>query len=326
MKKTFSLAAASLLRNYFEEAETSTYANRKFGLEIETLVVHEITKEIISRDTSQNILLSLIEDFKWELKGKFRETYGEIKKDGFILKYDVGWNLFELVTPVELVSRCEVLFDRTMIRLQEFYRAADKLEAAPLFTYTDGDESHALIESTEMDALYLELNSAAINYLGHIAAIHYNIDLTSIEEGIRAIQIINSYYKEKNYPLPESLYYWNKFMTLSRANYESERFGAPPEDFEDYIKKLASLRVYMNSNGGGLYLQKPPQMIDENMNVDLDVFVTYVWWWTRFRVRNNKLVLEIRNIPRQTDSDIASAFGVLCDRLDFKDQESNSRN
>jgi len=311
MKPEASLGAVSLLKQYFESALVCKATNRHFGVEIETLFVDSVTEKPISKECSQGIMLGLVKNFDWRVQGQFRDVYGELVKDEFILKYDVGCNLFEMVTPaVRLLSK-ESLFARMQGYLNELYEVARSLKAQPLFKHCDYDTSNTVLESTEMDSLYWDLNGPAIIYLGHIAAIHYNIDLTSIEEGMSMMKRVLNLSEQKNWPPPESLQYWKEFMESSVAKYESKRFGPPPVDYDEYLTTLGSLRVFMNNGEQGLFLERPPKTLEECSTADLNLFVTYVWWWVRFRVRNDKLVLEIRTVPRQKDADIVTNFNEI---------------
>lgn len=100
-------------------------------------------------------------------------------------------------------------------------------------------------------------------------------------------------------------------MRLSVAGYEPERFGPPPTDFEAYLAALARLKLFMNRGGESFALLKPPRTLDAVDDPDLDWFVTFVWWWTRLRVRSGRLVLEVRPVPRSTDADLAAVFAEL---------------
>jgi hypothetical protein len=71
---------------------------------------------------------------------------------------------------------------------------------------------------------------------------------------------------------------------------------------------LASLKAYFKADLDGVFLLQPPQPLYEVPDADLELFVSYVWWWTRLRVRNSKLVLELRAIPRGNDEDLLSAL------------------
>lgn len=79
-----------------------------------------------------------------------------------------------------------------------------------------------------------------------------------------------------------------------------------PTSFNDLYKSvLTRLRCYVNREDDHYWLLDPPVLLAAAPHVDLDLFVTYVWWWTRLRVRRGQLVLEVRAIPRRADASLA---------------------
>jgi hypothetical protein len=296
------------IQRYFDSAiKTSTYG-RHIGVEIETLAVDACNRLPISIVQSQRIIQTLIAQYEWKPIAVFQGVCGAICKHDFIVNYDLGANLFELNTPPVPMREANALLRDIYARQGELYSCMRRCGSEPLFEHHDGHSSHTLIESTPMDRLYWQLNGPALGYLAHIAAVHISIDLQSIEEGMDWIGRLEAHWRNKGWPLPESQSHWKKFVEESWAMHELARYGSPPLEWDRYMDLLASLKAYFKADLDGVFLLQPPQPLYEVPDADLELFVSYVWWWTRLRVRNSKLVLELRAIPRGNDEDLLSAL------------------
>lgn len=305
------------LRDYFIEAQTCSSSNRHFGIELETLFVNKEDNKPISLQVSQKMMQDMVCLYKWQVIVEYHGFISEITNEGYCLKYDVGWNLFELTTPAVPVLQSNNLFATLAKYIKNLYSCAEQHNAVSLKGYCDNNKSNTLIPATELEELYLELNGNSLTYLGHIAAIHYNIDLTSVQEGMSWISILETMYANQGWPPPESQYYWNCFLQESEANYEPQRYGPAPQNFEEYLSCLSNFKVFLNKVNNKVFLETPPPTFKNCFEVDLNWFVTFVWWWTRLRVRNNKLVLEIRAVPRGNDSEISLNFNNIRSELRF---------
>src|SRR6266487_2343478 len=98
------------LDNYFYSARTTDGGNRTFGIEIETLFVDRVTRNPIDERCSQLLMSHLASTGKWKPKTIFNGYILEMTVNGYVLKYDVGFNLLEITTPTALVSSKEALF------------------------------------------------------------------------------------------------------------------------------------------------------------------------------------------------------------------------
>jgi len=88
-----------------------------------------------------------------------------------------------------------------------------------------------------------------LKVLGHIAAVQYTIDLCSIDEGIEFIKLLNKFYIKKQWPSGSVSRIWKNYIKYSKADFETNRFGPPPESFKDYCEGMAGLKVFMNRQG-----------------------------------------------------------------------------
>ncbi len=296
------------LIKYFQQAKTTKSSKRTLGLEIETLFISK--GQPISMKISQAIMSELIQKFLWNENTKTNRIITNIEKDGFNIIYDLGWNLFELTSPPYLLSQHKKLIQKCEEKLQELYRCASKYGAEPIFGPFDGFHNKTLIIPDKRDEIWLKLDGPVLKELGHIASVHYNLSLSSIAEGMRLIKNINTLYRKLNIP-PESVRQaWEKYIKNSWAKYEIDRYAVPPETFDQYCYKLSRFKVVMNIKKNKLIREKGEAFytLDE---VDIDLFLRSVWWWTRLRKRNGKLILEIRGFPRQSDKNIQDDLKLI---------------
>ena len=84
-----------------------------------------------------------------------------------------------------------------------------------------------MIIPDKRDRVWLDLDGPALFYLGHIAAIHINIDLVSIEEGEKWINKLNLFYEEAKWPAKENLLFWKKYIDESRVGYDFDESAFP---------------------------------------------------------------------------------------------------
>lgn len=295
------------LYNYFYSAHTTDGGSRTFGIEIETLFVDRVTRSPIDERCSQLLMSHLAGTGEWKPKGISNGYILEMAVNGFVLKYDVGFNLLEITTPTALVSRKEALFTRLGERLEELYSAAASVNAEGVTSHCDGSTAATIVLRSTNNFLDFYLNGESIANLTHIAAVHYNIDLESVEQGFTWMHKLTSYFKNRDWPPSESRHYWEAFLAGSPARYEPERYGASPEP-DDYLRTLARLKVYKNRVTSEPFLENPPRQFYKCQQVDIEEFLASVWWWSRLRVRNGRLVLEIRAVPRNNDERLRTDF------------------
>jgi hypothetical protein len=298
------------LESYFLSTTTFSQHERCFGIEIETLVCDSLTKRPISRLTSQQMMSSLVAR-GWSVVLTRNDLISEIQKSNMRLRYDCGWNMFELITPAMRVADAAGLFADLNCTMREFNEVTAELGAFPLQSYYDGDTSDTQLLATRLDELYVPLNGAAIVHLCHVAAVHFNFDVRTVDEGFSWIRRLNAFYSRMQWPPPESRAAWHRFIDESIANYEMDRYGPPPESLKEFCAKLGSFRVYVDFVGDDWQLVQPARPFVERGANNMDMFVSYVWWWSRFRIRNGRLTLELRAPPRTKDSDVEATFGVL---------------
>ena len=304
------------LYRYFFSADTTDADKRTFGIEVETLFVDEVTHHPIDYRRSQQLMSQLVSGGKWRPRIVDKGSYTELSADGFALKYEVGSNLLEITTPAVTVSHKDMLFSLLGKHLEQLYSAAASVNAVSCESHYDGSTETALVLNSKSSFLDFDLNGDSFAHLAHIAAVHFNIDLESVYQGLQWMRQMTSYFEMRDWPLPESRHCWQMFLAQSPAGYEVERYGKPP-DADEYLRTLAGLRVYKNRTLSEPFLENPPRPFYECEQVDIDLFVASVWWWSRLRVRHERLVLEIRAVPRSSDGRLRSDFEDIRRFLNF---------
>jgi len=284
------------LRQHFENAKCCIPQNRQIGIEIETLFVDQ-NRRPIDKQTSQKILTILAGNFNWAVDQIKNGYITQLSKDGFILIYELGCNNLELYTPTYHFedSSIFITMDMLMAMLKE---AAHMCQATPLHVSWDEHLDDNLMIPDKRDEIWVEVDGSALLGLGHIASIQFNIDLCSIEEGMGFIKELNHLYTQMHWPHEANFRIWRDYIKNSLANYEHDRYAPAPASFEIYIKRLSQMKVIMQKNGNGLQICRPAKSFAQTNVKDIEMFLRSVWWYTRFRVRNGKLVLEIRDIDR----------------------------
>ncbi len=294
---------------------TCASTNRQIGIEVETLVI-DSNNQPITRQTSQTMFQWLIDQQSWQAtshKGGFVIT---LQKGDFTLLYELGWNNLELTTPA--MTSLPKLLEQTTAALSELNEATNATGSKILPASYDGCVGQdTLMLPDDRDRIWVDLDGPALSVLGHIASVHLNIDLTSIEEGLaltaRYLELFER--GEDGWPDAATQDIRNRYITESTADYEPDRYGNPPLTFDAYCQRLAEMKVVMNQGVNGLEIASPARPFAANKEVDIDLFLRSIWWRTRLRVRGDKLVLELRDIPRTTDEQLKKDVMMVCKHL-----------
>lgn len=288
--------------NYFETASVCNPKERMLGIEIESLFVNSTTKNPITLEVSQKIWKKLVENHGWRVTETKNGMLVKLSKDDYQLVYELGWNNFELNTPAFCITDKTELFRSVANILQSFKEAANNFDAEILFSGYDQSISSTLILPDERDKIWIELDGEeALSILGHIACVHYNLDLSSVDEGFEFMELLKPMYQEKNWFENGNAWAWKKYIKKSKAEYAADRYGIPPmNNLEQYCSSLAGFNVVMNKrkDNGRLFIPETNIPAGETSKFDMELFLRSVWWVYRLRVRDGKLVLEIRDVPR----------------------------
>lgn len=286
------------LAAYFQGAKVCG-RDRKLGIETETLFV-DAQYQPISYLISQGMMQYLRDILGWHMAAQKNGVIVRLEKTGFAISYELGWNNFELTTPA--YDLAEDVFREHDQMLKELYWAGERYAAQPLVGSAQGSWDHhfsdTLMIPDQRDKIWLKLDGEALFGLGHIAAVHFNLDLKSISEGMAWIRKLNYFFVEVGWPPLHNLSVWQKYIKESLASYNEHRYGPAPDDFEEYCHILSSFAVVMERQGGDLQIANPPLPFCRRQNPDIDLFLRSVWWYPRLRVRSGNLVLEIRDVPR----------------------------
>ncbi len=296
------------------------WSKRKIGLEIESLFIDRTTGLPITKEVSQRMYLRLVGEQGWKMEEIKGDMVTKISCGGTDLIVDLGWNNFELITPTWSSDEFKTKgIDSIQTRLEDVYKAAEHYNACPSGTSYDGHaDKNTLAVPDERDDIWTKLDGPVLCVLGHIASVHVNIDLKSVDEGFEFIRRLNQYYDKVNWPPRPVRDAWDKYIAESAAGYEVGRYGPPPESFPQYLKQLAKYKVFMNKNGkSGLKQVKNPKVFHDTLPIDYELFLRSVWWWSRLRVRRNNLVLEVRAIPRGNDADLRQDVENVLSLLDL---------
>lgn len=299
------------IKRHFENAMVCQPDTRMAGIETESLFVNAADGQTISLEKSQKIMKKLVE-FGYSIEEEKNSLITKVKKEGIFVSYDLGWNNFEIITPPILVSKINVLFTIHDKALKELRLAGKHSGARMLELSHDNSLSDTLIIPDKRDEIWLELDGPALYGVGHISCIHYNIDLTSIEEGMEWIKKMMAFYQQDRqvpWPAKANKHIWEEYISNSFAQYEKDRYGPSPADFESYCNKLAGYKVVMNKVNDNLSIADPVLSFAKTKEADIDLFLRSVWWWARLRVRGGNLVLEIRDIPRSLEA--SKSFWII---------------
>jgi len=283
------------LRAHFENAVCSYPSQRQIGLEIETLIIDSESKPIDPL-TSQNLMRRLANQYGWQIMEIKNGQIVKLQKHGFRLIYELGWSNFELISPAFGLD--QDFLRKTRFILNMISQAAQDLKARALEKSWDRFRSNTLMMPDRRDEIWLALDGPALFGLGHIASIQFNIDLASIDEAMDWIKKLTGLYERKNWPFVHNFQIWRDYIANSTAKYEKSRYALPPKTFEQYLKQLSELKVVMHQHNGTMQIAADPQPFSASPQVNIELFLRSVWWYFRLRVRNRKLVLEIRDIPR----------------------------
>jgi hypothetical protein len=299
-----------LLSEYFNASRKCVPASRKIGLEVETLYVDAKTGAPIPRGTSQSMMRWLTRSGGWTIETEVDGCITELRRDGFSLLYEAGWNLFEVVTPPVQVGEIDQLLHGLLACLSSVHKAADSAGGVPVFYHCDNSLENTVVRLSELEALLWNLNGPAMGILAHIASVHLNIDLTSIDEGIEWIRQSNRMFSDRLWPPRESLLYWTLFLSSSTAQYEASRVGPAPEGWAEYLTALSKHRSYALHEAGKWHVPEARARFPKSFHDDeeIDMFLAFIWWWSRLRVRGGMLTIEVRAIPRGLDSDIKTVI------------------
>ena len=286
------------IEGYFQKAEVSEGGTKRMvGVETETLLIDKSTLQPISMEISQMIMRDLTLFGGWKVHEEKDGKIVCVERESSLIFYELGWNNFELVSPAYQIDNSNFMSEHEN-HLAQLGFTAQKFDAIATEKSWDKSLGNTLMLPDKRDKVWIDLDGEALFGLGHIASIHFSVDLTSIEEGESWIAKINELFAKNSWPPKENFTIWQDYIKNSLARYEYGRYGHAPKDFSEYCKKMSEYKVVMNTNGSGPYRIANPVPFYSTSDVDINLFVRSVWWWTRYRVRGNKLVLEIRDIPR----------------------------
>ncbi len=307
---------ASNLAQYFTRAKTCTPSSRMFGVEVETLFVKADSAEPISFDQSQAMMRAMSQLPGWKIQEESNGVVVEVGNGQFSLMYELGWSNLELNTPPARIEEYKGLLKETYQVLGQLKQAGTNVGAKALTKHYDGlTDANTLLMPDKRDQIWLELDGEILQSLGHIACVQYTIDVTSIEEAFDFVQVLQPLRNANGWPATESEQIWRSYIDKSKAGYETNRYGATPTCFDKYWRELLRKKVFMDRKNSQPARRIPALSVATEPPRDMDLFLRSVWWWERLRVRDGKLMLEIRDIPRQGDDMIAKNWQLIKNRL-----------
>ncbi len=301
---------------YFATARTCTAQERRVGVEVETLYTQANQPEAaISREVSQRLMRQLTHE-GWRVAEERGGLVTALARGSHRLFYELGWNNFELVNAPAPVSSFEAdaLLDLTQ-SLEQVETAAKRLGAQPVRGPRANAETVAntLVLPDARDRIWLALDGSCLMVLGHVASVHYSVDLTSLEEGLVFIQRLQRLFEAQRWPSPRTADLWQRYISEAHAGYEPDRYGPAPESLVGYLTRLAKIRPVMRRHDGHVAptSRVGPLPIEQWNREDFDLFCRSVWWHCRLRVRGANLVLEIRAVPRTTNAAILADWQLI---------------
>ncbi len=183
------------LKRYFEDAKVCQPKTRMVGIETESLFVNATDNQTISLEKSQRIMKRLI-DFGYSIMEEKNGLITKVGEDEISVFYDLGWNNFEIVTHPIPIERIDILFKIHNRALEDLRSAGKCSDARMLESSHDYSLSNTLIVPDKRDEIWLKLDGPALYGLGHISCIHFNINLVSVDEGMKWIRQLNAHYQQ----------------------------------------------------------------------------------------------------------------------------------
>jgi hypothetical protein len=287
-------------------------------VEIETLFNRTIHPNVqgrittISRRDSQRMMRGLAR-YGWRISER-NQTAVQAHQGTATFLYELGWSNFELNSPTALATAPAPLFGQIQQSLDQLY--ASGCNAVPRIFQVERpcdrlvDQDTLLMPDTR-DEIWSELDGPVLRVLGHIASVQYTVDVQSVDEAFEFIRALQPVRAAEGWPRLISKQIWQRYLQESRAGYEPHRYGKTPDNFSDYCDVLAATKVVMNRRDGELVRMQPACPFAECGELDMELFIRSVWWWERLRVRNGRLMLEIRDIPRTEDIAIPQCWNRI---------------
>ncbi len=310
------------LVDFFLSADCCSADDRMMGVEVETLFVDR-NGVPINRYILQDVFGEMAKSSQWSIaKMAGGLITALVHRNGWSLTVDLGCNDLEL-TSRPYHFKAFPWTEQEQI-LEDIYEFAQKFGVSPLKASYDGHEDvDTLMVPDDRDRAWIDLDGQEnLIPIGHIASVNYNIDLSSVDEGMHWINILRDGYHQPLVGHHTSLMHehdqiWRRYIRESRANYQEWRYGhMAGNTFELYCWWLSTINVVMQRDvNGKLSPCKPAKPLFMTEDVDIDLFLRSVWLYDRLRVRNGRLALEIRNVPRGSDALILSEWEVIARKV-----------
>lgn len=203
------------------------------------------------------------------------------------------------------------LITETQKVLEQVYAVAANYQLHPYFfpqLAIGQQEESLLVIPDERDVIWLKLDGrASLGLLARCSAVQFTIDIWPEE----VIGVINNLARQlplwlESYPQDKA---WKEYIKSSLAGYEIDRYGGPLyfSSLEDYCEKLSRYKV-VTPNG----LVDPGQVPD----INLGLYIRSIWWYFRLRRYDRKLCLEIRPLPRLSDSELSRQLSRVFSEAD----------
>ncbi len=275
-----------MLLTHFTKGTERTETGRYIGAEIETDFLMEDGSPI-PEEVTRDILRA-----------------AEGQPSTFSYKLELGRQKIECSFVAQ--PNIHTLFHQMERGLNWLYKVAANYGAQPFFEPVVNWDGNLLYVQEERDEIWVQLDGRrALEHLCRCSSVQFTIDVNPED----AIQMINNLWCYQ-LPIPEyrpNHEKWLSYLADTQANYRVDRYGGPPGfyDIDDYVRQLMMHDVVMHK-GRSVQLK-----VDQVSDLNIDLFLRSIWWHYRLRRYENRLVVEIRPLPRQRDEDISEQWRLV---------------
>lgn len=240
-------------------------------------------------------------DFGWQVsvtKGDLITTLTDNKGNQFF--YELGRHNIELSAAA--TSKDKVI-SSAMAFLDQLYACAKPCGAFAYHGPVLDTNEDLLVIPDERDATWLKLDGrTALASLARTSSVQFTFSVNPDD----AIPLLNrlgwqAHLMLDDYPQDKI---WRGYITKSRANYLSNRYGGPMffDSLEDYCLNLVQHDVVSG-----------PRLVPyaDCPEINIPLFLRSIWWHFRLKRYNNDLCIEVRPMPRRSDDHIKQQFETL---------------
>lgn len=289
------------LLGFFMGTESETLES--VGSEVETQFV-DTDGRAVSTSKSQQ-MLGFLAKKDWRITAQKGQLITALTdRHGNQIFYELGRHNIEISTaPTVQKMVVPTVYDC----LEQLYTAAKSAGCTPYHEPVLETDEDLLVIPDERDATWLDLDGrTALALLARTSSVQFTFSVNPNE----AIKMLNRLGWKAgklldDYPQDDI---WKEYITNSNAEYLSDRYGGPLifESVKDYCLGLTQHHVV---TGSTLVPYR------DAIKIDIPLYLRSIWWHFRLKRYNNDLCIEVRPMPRRSDSHIRRQFETVLDMI-----------